>query len=62
MLENDKHSDIDANDLSVELNLVQKFIPKENIGPVEVSKFIKWYNCFPNANIAYRIRKKKYCT
>ena len=30
-------------------------MPKENIGHVEVLKFIKRHDCFPNASIAYRV-------
>ena len=51
----DDKSDIDANDLFVELKFLQRFMPNENIGPVEVLKFIKRHNCFPNASIAYRV-------
>lgn len=54
-LKMDDKSDIDANDLFVELKFLQRFMPNENIGPVEVLKFIKRHNCFPNASIAYRI-------
>ena len=42
-----KESDIEANDLFVELKLLQKFMPKENIGPLEILKFIKRHDCFP---------------
>uniref|UniRef100_A0A8R7TIA4 HAT C-terminal dimerisation domain-containing protein n=1 Tax=Triticum urartu TaxID=4572 RepID=A0A8R7TIA4_TRIUA len=28
---------------------------KENIGPVEILKFLKRHDCFPNACIAYRV-------
>ena len=54
-LRKDKKSDIDANDLFVELKFLQNFMPKENIGPVEVLKFLKRHDCFPNASIAYRV-------
>ena len=54
-LENAKKSDIDANDLFVELKFLQNFMPKENIGPVEVLKILKRHDCFPNASIAYRV-------
>lgn len=50
-LKKDKKSDIDANDLFVELKFLQKFMPKENIRPVEVLKFIKRHDYFPNASI-----------
>uniref|UniRef100_A0A452ZYY9 Uncharacterized protein n=1 Tax=Aegilops tauschii subsp. strangulata TaxID=200361 RepID=A0A452ZYY9_AEGTS len=45
----DKQSDIDANDLFVELKFLQNFMPKENIGPVEILNFLKRHDCFPNA-------------
>ena len=51
----DKQSDIDANDLFVELKFLQNFMPKENIGPVEILKSLKRHDCFPNASIAYRV-------
>ena len=54
-LKKDGKSDIDANDLFAELKFLQKFMPKENVGPVEVLKFIKRHDCFPNASIAYRV-------
>jgi len=55
VLTKDGKSDVDANDLYVELKFLQDFIPKENIGPVEIPKFLKRHGCFPNASIAYRV-------
>ena len=43
----DKQSDIDANDLFVELKFLQNFMPKENIGPVEILNFLKQHVFFP---------------
>ncbi|KAM3198715.1 hypothetical protein ACQJBY_073716 [Aegilops geniculata] len=54
-LRKDGKSDIDANELYVELMFLQNFMPKENIGPVEILKFLKRHDCFPNASIAYRV-------
>ena len=54
-LEKDKKSDIDANDLFVELKLLQNFMPKENMRPVEILNFLKRHDCFFNASIAYRV-------
>jgi hypothetical protein len=54
-LKKDGKSDIDANELYMELKFIQDFIPKENMGPVEILKFLKWHDSFPNASIAYRI-------
>ena len=62
VLKKGKQSDIDANDLFVELKLLQKFMPKENVGPVEVLKFIKRHDYFPNASIAYRVLLIKHLT
>jgi hypothetical protein len=50
-----RKSDIDTNELYVELKLLRDFIPKENMGPVEVLSFLKRHGCFPNASIAYRV-------
>ncbi|XP_066398375.1 uncharacterized protein [Miscanthus floridulus] len=55
VLTKDGKSDVDANELYVELKFLQDFIPKENIGPVEILKFLKRHDCFPNASIAYRV-------
>uniref|UniRef100_A0A453GNH2 Uncharacterized protein n=1 Tax=Aegilops tauschii subsp. strangulata TaxID=200361 RepID=A0A453GNH2_AEGTS len=48
-LKKDGKSDIDANELYAELMFLQNFMPKENIGPVEILKFLKRHDCFPNA-------------
>jgi hypothetical protein len=55
VLTKDGKSDVDANDLYVELKFLQDFIPKENMGPLEILKFLKRHDCFPNASIAYRV-------
>nr|XP_034572200.1 zinc finger MYM-type protein 1-like [Setaria viridis]XP_034572201.1 zinc finger MYM-type protein 1-like [Setaria viridis] len=55
VLTKDGKSDVDANDLYVELKFLQHFIPKENMGSVEILKFLKRHDYFPNASIAYRI-------
>ena len=55
VLTKDGKSDVDANDLYVELKFLQGFIPKENMGHVEILKFLKRHDCFPNASIAYRV-------
>ena len=51
----DGKSDIAASELYVELKFLQDFIPKDDMGPVEILKFLKRHDCFPNASIAYRI-------
>jgi hypothetical protein len=40
-LKKDGKSDIDANELYMDLKFIQDFIPKENMGPVEILKFLK---------------------
>ena len=55
ILTKDGKSDIDASELYVELRFLKDFIPKDNMGPVEILKFLKRHDCFPNASIAYRI-------
>jgi hypothetical protein len=54
-LKRDGKSDIDANELYVELRFLQDFIPNEDMGPVDILKFLKRHDCFPNATIAYRV-------
>jgi len=54
-LKKDGKSDIDANELYMELKFLQDFMPKENMGPVEFLKFLKRHDSFPNASIAYRV-------
>ena len=39
----------------MELRFLKDSIPKDNMGPVEILKFLKRHDCFPNASIAYRI-------
>ncbi|PWA70895.1 zinc finger MYM-type protein 1 [Artemisia annua] len=54
-LKNGERSDIDANELFVELRLLNHFLPSENMSPVDVLTFLKQRDCFPNALIAYRV-------
>ena len=54
-LRKDGKSDVDANELYTELKFLQGFVPDENMGPVEILKFLKRYDSFPNASIAYRV-------
>ena len=55
ILTKDGKSDIAASELYVELKFLQDFIPKDDMGPVEILKFLKRHDCFPNASIAYRV-------
>ncbi|PWA78549.1 zinc finger MYM-type protein 1 [Artemisia annua] len=54
-LKNNEQSDVDAKDLFVELRLLNKYLPKENLGPSDILNFLKEQNDFPNAMIAYRV-------
>ena len=54
-LKTDGKSDIEANELYVQLRFLQDFIPKEDMGPVDILKFLKRHDYFPNATIAYRV-------
>ncbi|KAL6570270.1 hypothetical protein OROMI_014784 [Orobanche minor] len=54
-LKNNEQSDVDGNELYVELKLLQEFLPPENMGPIDILKFLKGLGFFPDAIIAYRI-------
>jgi hypothetical protein len=54
-IKNDGKSDVDANELYMELKFIQDFMPTENMGPNEILKFLKRHDSFPNTSIAYRI-------
>ncbi|PWA78480.1 zinc finger MYM-type protein 1 [Artemisia annua] len=54
-LKNGERSDIDANELFMELRLLNHFLPSENMSPIDVLTFLKQQDCFPNALIAYRV-------
>jgi hypothetical protein len=53
-LKEDGKSDIDANELYMELKFIQDFMPKENMGPIEILKFLKWHDSFPNTSIKHK--------
>jgi hypothetical protein len=40
-LKKDGKYDIDANEIYMELKFIQDFMPKENMGPIEILKFLK---------------------
>lgn len=44
-----KQSDIDANELYLQLNLIDEFVCSETTNPTYVSKYMKKVSCFPNA-------------
>ncbi|GKE51981.1 zinc finger MYM-type protein 1, partial [Tanacetum coccineum] len=52
-LTNNEQSDIDANDLYVELRLLNNILPRGNLGPVDILNFVNQNACLPNAIIAY---------
>jgi len=54
-LKSGDHSDIDGKELHVELKFLQDFIPKEDMGPLDILKYVKRMGCFPNALVAYKI-------
>ncbi|XP_039045651.1 uncharacterized protein LOC120185532 [Hibiscus syriacus] len=54
-LKKNGRSDIDANELYVELRLLNNFLPAENMRSTDVLKFMKKVDCFPNALIAFRV-------
>ncbi|KAL6506344.1 hypothetical protein OROGR_024525 [Orobanche gracilis] len=54
-LKNNKQSNVDENELYVELKLIQEFLPSESMGPMDILRFLNGLGFFPNAIIAYRI-------
>jgi hypothetical protein len=54
-LKRDGQSDVDANDLCMELGFLLDFILEENMGLIEILNFLKRHDYFPNATIAYRV-------
>jgi hypothetical protein len=54
-LKKDGKPSLNANELYMELKFIQDFMPKENMGPIEILKFLKRHDSFPNTSIAYRI-------
>ena len=39
----------------MELKLLQDFLPKRKMRPLDILEFLKYYDCFPNTIIAYRV-------
>jgi hypothetical protein len=54
-LKSGDHSDIDGKELHVELKFLQELISKEDMGRLDILKFVKLMGCFSNVKIAYRI-------
>ncbi|PWA78174.1 zinc finger MYM-type protein 1 [Artemisia annua] len=55
VLKNGDRSDINANELYVELRSLNNYLPTENMRPVDVLNFLKQDDCYPNAIIAYKV-------
>ncbi len=51
----DDQSDINGDELYVELKLLQEFLPKKMMHPLDILMYLKCNGCFPNAIIVYRI-------
>ena len=54
-LKKDEQSDIDGNDLYVELKLLLHLLPKEKLTAIDILNFLKHVDCFLITSIAYRI-------
>ncbi|KAM6563376.1 hypothetical protein CsatB_023374 [Cannabis sativa] len=54
-LKHNEQSDIDGNELCVELKLLRQILPREIMRAIDILKFLKGVDCFPNTIIAYRI-------
>ncbi|GKD81388.1 zinc finger MYM-type protein 1 [Tanacetum coccineum] len=54
-LRNGDRSDIDANELYVELRSLDNYLPTKNMKPLDVLNFLKQDDCYPNAVIAYSV-------
>nr|XP_011459729.1 PREDICTED: zinc finger MYM-type protein 1 [Fragaria vesca subsp. vesca] len=55
-LTHNEHSDIDATDLCLELQLLRHLLPAETTRAIDVLNFLrKMDGCYPNAYVAYRI-------
>jgi hypothetical protein len=39
----------------MEFSFLQKLIPHENMGPLDILNFLKQHNYFPNATITYKV-------
>ncbi|XP_023766815.1 uncharacterized protein LOC111915381 [Lactuca sativa] len=49
-----EQSDIDSHELYMELKLLDMFLPSEIMSPIDVLKYMKKVECFPNVIIAYK--------
>ncbi|XP_060965151.1 uncharacterized protein LOC133034141 [Cannabis sativa] len=54
-LKHNEQYDIDGNVLYVELKLLREILPREKMRAIDILKFLKGVDCFPNTIIAYII-------
>ncbi|KAM6572089.1 hypothetical protein CsatA_016169 [Cannabis sativa] len=54
-LKHNEQYDIDGNELYVESKLLREILPREKMRAIDILKFLKGVDCFPNTIIAYRI-------
>ncbi|XP_065870627.1 uncharacterized protein [Euphorbia lathyris] len=50
-----EQSDVDGNELFVELKLLRELLPRDIMKPIDILTFLKGLDCFPNTVIVYRI-------
>ncbi|XP_057432436.1 uncharacterized protein LOC130725205 [Lotus japonicus] len=54
-LKHNEQCDIDGKQLCMELRLLRDMLPAGNVGPIDILRFLKGMDVFPNTIIAYRI-------
>ncbi|XP_058779656.1 uncharacterized protein LOC131653487 [Vicia villosa] len=54
-LKHNEQCDIDGKELCVELKFLRDMLPIVNIGPIDILRYLKGMDFFPNTLIAYRI-------
>ncbi|XP_058726408.1 uncharacterized protein LOC131597749 [Vicia villosa] len=54
-LKHNEQCDIDGKELCLELKLLRDTLPGGNIGPIDILRFLKGMDFYPNTIIAYRI-------
>jgi hypothetical protein len=51
----DGSSDVDMNDLILELSVLQLALPDKTMSAMEIFEYVREVDCYPNISIAYRI-------
>jgi hypothetical protein len=51
----DNSSDVDIDDLFSELRVLQFTLPTETMSGIDILKFVKHADCYPNVSIVYRV-------